>query len=173
MYSLYHPLDNIPSCTSRDSVNYVSGFTYLQPITSSPPISMNPLTGYLTMYPTVCSDVSVMGVKVEEYRAGVRIGFIERDNLLIVTNQAALEVQETKEESTILISPNPFTNVVTLSSFNLDAVAEVLDILGQKLYSVQITKNKQELNLSELPNGIYFIKVETLDGIRTQKIIKQ
>ena len=40
VYSLYHPLDNIPSCTGRDSVNYVSGFTYLQPITSSPAISM-------------------------------------------------------------------------------------------------------------------------------------
>jgi len=67
-------------------VNYVGGFGPSNPITSSPPMAFNPLTGDICFTPTVLGEVSVMQVRVEEWRNGVQIGYIDRDIQLRVVD---------------------------------------------------------------------------------------
>ena len=69
-----------------DTVNYLAGFGPTVPITSSPPLAFNNLTGDICITPTVLGEVSVMQVRVEEWRNGVQIGYIDRDIQLRVVD---------------------------------------------------------------------------------------
>jgi SprB repeat len=62
---------------------YQPGYSALNPITSTPAISINATTGDLDVTPQQV-EVGVMSVKVDEYRAGVYIGSVTRDMQFIV-----------------------------------------------------------------------------------------
>ena len=61
-----------------DTVNYVPGYSPTDPITSTPGLSLDPVTGDICMTPTQL-EVTVMQVQIEEWRNGVLIGTVERD----------------------------------------------------------------------------------------------
>ncbi len=62
-----------------DTVNYLAGYSAINPVTSVPPLTFDPLTGDICITPTAVGEVSVMQVRIEEWRNGVQIGFIDRD----------------------------------------------------------------------------------------------
>lgn len=68
-----------------DVVEYIDGFTFENPVTADQPFQIDPATGLISGSATV-QGVYVIGIKVEEYRNGVRIGEITRDFNLNVTN---------------------------------------------------------------------------------------
>jgi len=78
----------------------------------------------------------------------------------------------------ITISPNPFTNQITVSYPDNYAQIKVFDITGNLLF--EVTGNENEINRSlnqlsiNLPKGVYMLRLETADGINTEtkKLIK-
>ncbi|MBI2279681.1 MAG: gliding motility-associated C-terminal domain-containing protein [Bacteroidetes bacterium] len=75
--SLYYSL--LPPATSATTtVTYVAGYSATQPLISSPLISFNPNTGDICMTPTLL-EVTVLAVRVEEWRNGVFVGSVIRD----------------------------------------------------------------------------------------------
>jgi gliding motility-associated-like protein len=60
------------------SVTYAPGYTYLTPLASSTPFTIDSQTGTISFTPSVL-QVGVMAVVVEEFRNGVKIGQIKRD----------------------------------------------------------------------------------------------
>lgn len=62
-----------------DTISFKAGFSRLNPISSNPPISLDPVTGDLCMFPTDSNEIGVLSIIVEEYRNGVLIGSIMRD----------------------------------------------------------------------------------------------
>jgi hypothetical protein len=72
-YQLITPLTG-----ATTTVTYLPGYSATNPIASSPAFSINPVTGDLFMTPTML-EVSVVAVKVNEYRNGVLIGSVIRD----------------------------------------------------------------------------------------------
>jgi hypothetical protein len=60
------------------SVVYGGGFSGASPMTSVPPVTINPANGNVTMNPTV-SQIAVIAVRVDEYRNGVLVGSSIRD----------------------------------------------------------------------------------------------
>ena len=63
---------------------YLPPFSATSPLSSSPAVSFNPLTGDICMTPTNL-EVTVMAVLVQEYRNDVLIGSVERDIQVTVT----------------------------------------------------------------------------------------
>ncbi|MCC6937351.1 MAG: PKD domain-containing protein [Flavobacteriales bacterium] len=59
-------------------VNYAPGYSGTYPMDSNPPLAIDPVTGLLTVHPTVQGTFTV-GVCVSEYRNGVLIGTARRD----------------------------------------------------------------------------------------------
>ncbi|MCX6290680.1 MAG: gliding motility-associated C-terminal domain-containing protein [Bacteroidetes bacterium] len=59
-------------------VPYIAPYNGQNPVSSVPPVSINPQTGVITFTPNVV-QVGVMAVLVQEYRNGVLIGTIRRD----------------------------------------------------------------------------------------------
>ncbi len=64
---------------------------------------------------------------------------------------------EKNELSLLKISPNPSSNRVFINSKSIISIIEVYNSLGSKVATHQ---NKKEIDISNLANGIYFIKVE-------------
>lgn len=69
----------IPPMTSPNTtVTYLPGYSAQQPLQSNPAVTFNQLTGDICMTPTLL-EVTVMAVKVEEYRNGQLVGSVIRD----------------------------------------------------------------------------------------------
>lgn len=66
-------------------VTYISPYSASQPLLSSPAVSFNPINGDICMNPTQVV-VTVMAVRVEEWRNGVLIGSVIRDIQLHTIN---------------------------------------------------------------------------------------
>ncbi len=69
--------------------------------------------------------------------------------------------------SEIKVYPNPFNNKITIVVNGTEQV-KLFNVLGMLVYSGDI-KDKSEIDLTEKPNGIYFIHI----GSVTKKIIKE
>jgi len=80
-------------------------------------------------------------------------------------------------ESKFLMYPNPASTRVTLefSAFNQTPLIRLIDIAGRQR-AVRINENtggRVELDISELPSGIYFIQIQG-DGLNeTRKLLKR
>jgi len=70
------------------------------------------------------------------------------------------------------IYPNPSEGNFTLSMAASTGSAEVFDLTGTKVYSVELRSAATRLNLSHLADGIYFITVKTTEGTQRKKITK-
>ncbi len=72
--------------------------------------------------------------------------------------------------------PNPFRNTFTLNipqSLGKIQTIQVIDLNGQVLYQRDALPASQQLELgSELPAGVYFIRVQTEQGLETIKMVK-
>ncbi len=69
------------------------------------------------------------------------------------------------------IYPNPFTNVVIISDIANVSSIEVLNAVGTV---VKISKPKQELNMSNLPSGMYLINITYQDGsVKSLKAVRK
>jgi len=75
------------------------------------------------------------------------------------------------------VYPNPFQNEVMLSfqnSENENYTATVTDLAGRILLQQKgkANNNSSTLNLSQLNSGVYFIRIETNDFVKTVKMLK-
>jgi xyloglucan-specific exo-beta-1,4-glucanase len=85
-------------------------------------------------------------------------------NLDILANNEA-----STEKAKVLVYPNPVVDVVHIDSKNLKS-AVLYDMNGKKL----MESNKTEINVSQLPKGVYVLKIITSDNsVVSKKIIKK
>ena len=76
---------------------------------------------------------------------------------------------------TVSIYPNPAANFVTIDFKNADAkTVEVFNEIGSKVYSMNVTdKNSaHKIDVSNLPAGVYYIKVATATTPIIKKMVK-
>ncbi len=74
----------------------------------------------------------------------------------------------------ITIFPNPTTGEFQLSvvGYQLSEI-KITNVLGQIVYQQQSTDNRQLIDISSEPKGIYFIQLETENGMINKKLILQ
>ena len=71
------------------------------------------------------------------------------------------------------LHPNPTTGLVTITGDNLQQ-AEVLNMLGQQVLSVQGEGNELRIDMAALPAGVYFVNVTDNEGRRcVRKVVKE
>jgi len=75
------------------------------------------------------------------------------------------------DKGSISIYPNPASDRVTISAnSNINSI-EVLNYLGQVVYTNAAVNNKKiQVTVAGFEEGVYFVKVTTAEGIRTSKI---
>jgi hypothetical protein len=95
-------------------------------------------------------------------------------------NNSANIQSKASSNTGFIITPNPATNKLTLKMANdlelNNAEIKIENVVGQEFSTLQLDKNttEQNINIAELPNGIYFIKVIIGKNLLfTNKFVKQ
>lgn len=70
-------------------------------------------------------------------------------------------------------SPNPVKNSLTISNNSPIETIEIYSILGQKMIAEKVNDILTEIDLSQLSNGIYFVKATSQGNEKTVKIVKK
>jgi uncharacterized repeat protein (TIGR01451 family) len=100
-------------------------------------------------------------------------------NPAIVTNTVETEFVSTLavknfDDDQITVYPNPVHNLLNIYMRNrADANVQVMDVLGKIVLSKNTNGQNTQLELSDLSNGMYFVKVNADGDSKTFKIIKQ
>lgn len=75
-----------------------------------------------------------------------------------------------KINSKIKIYPTFASKIITVVNAK-DFSVTISNIIGQKVYTEEIVSNNQRINISNLKNGTYFVKISNNYKIETKKII--
>ena len=73
-------------------------------------------------------------------------------------------------ESVFNVFPNPVTTNLTITSTNVITNVSISNIIGQTVYSNYYHREEVQVNIADLPKGIYFIKV---NGTEVRKFVKE
>jgi hypothetical protein len=78
-----------------------------------------------------------------------------------------LAVQSEKNQAELKIFPNPCKNKKVTLEFNTDLLSEIrlINIIGKEIFikRLEIPVNRIQLELNDVPNGIYMVQVKTSD----------
>jgi len=75
--------------------------------------------------------------------------------------------------SKIYLYPNPTTGQLSIVNCQLSINSvEIFDVYGRKCHVTRDTYHENNIDISHLKQGIYFVKIEAETGIITKKIIK-
>jgi len=111
----------------------------------------------------------------------MRLG--EKDNIQTVVvksksnikNNRTVGIKDSKNQETRLkVYPNPATDMLNVEISLLketQATITIENMLGQVVYSKQTTQQLNQFNISTFVSGVYFVKVNTRNGIVVEKII--
>jgi hypothetical protein len=98
-------------------------------------------------------------------------------NAPIVTNVANTTISALSNQNFTFndfkFYPNPVKNSLTVSNAPLGQEIEISTMLGQKIITKKVNDLQTEINLSELSNGIYFVKVKSDGQEKIVKIVKE
>jgi len=82
-----------------------------------------------------------------------------------------LAVTDPSLQSKVVISPNPVTQVLHVTNVTKEAAFSILNMAGQVVKNGKLSN--QETNVSNLEKGIYILSIETHEGAKHVKFIKQ
>ena len=94
----------------------------------------------------------------------------------IIFSEFPIGVEENNPKLAISIFPNPTNGTVTLqlnNTKNKVVTVEILNIVGEVVYSLTKNLSSVSVDLSSQPNGIYLLKVTTNEQQTVEKLIKQ
>ncbi len=101
--STTNPSPQQPAAPPYQEVNFIGGYTELNPMGGNPIVTIDPVTGLITGIPSILGQF-VVGVCVQEYRNGVLISETKRDFQFNVTNCTQTIFANILEDE--LINPN-------------------------------------------------------------------
>ena len=73
--------------------------------------------------------------------------------------------------SNVKLYPNPTSGQLSIAAVNMTSVS-VYDLVGQCVMQMSAEKGQLTLDMSQLQNGIYFVKVNTANGSAVQRVVK-
>ncbi len=85
--------------------------------------------------------------------------------------QNSLSVSEFGIENAVLTYPNPTKGILNIASQSLITSIELFDVQGKKIKTIFSKTNM--LNMNDVTEGIYFLKINTDNGTLIKKIIKE
>jgi len=96
---------------------------------------------------------------------------------------ATEEIESSFNDSKINIFPNPANSQITINGFSENSEIEILNMQGKTVYKNQTANlsdemlmksdSKTTIDVSQFERGIYIVRVNSADGVITQKIVLQ
>lgn len=98
-----------------------------------------------------------------------------KDTSACVLFNLATSIVENEKFSELIIYPNPAQDMLHIEIANLKAnsTIAITDVLGKIVLTKTFINNSQNIDISSLQSGVYFVKVENRIGSVSKKFIKQ
>lgn len=171
---------NAPGCASGFKIQYSSngGVSWTTITTNTPSKNISGLTPGATYKWRVATKCSGTNPAVYTGYSAIQTFTMPSQRLGDgeTTNESKSEHQK---EIDMIIFPNPVIDALTIS-FEIDARdfhVQVLNSIGQMVieqnHYAKGGLTQKQLNVSKLPNGIYFLKVSSSEGNASRRFIKQ
>ena len=109
------------------------------------------LTGTSSSYTVTATDTSYSSI-VSLSPVSTTVGKI---NLTGTTGISAL-----KNNTTILLYPNPVNGCLTITGNEINSVAAIKDASGKFLKRINLPFPSNQIDLADLSNGIYFVEIK-------------
>ena len=154
-YNVWRTPDNETSPFLQINTAIVDGLTYqdMHPGTTGPATTWN---------------YYVTAVFQDSLNPGTNLCEPSSDTITILYPTVGIDDQT---NGSLSLYPNPATEIVNIVSTNDIKAVEVLNYIGQTIYTNKnISLKKVQLNVTTFKAGVYFMKVTTTDGIRITKI---
>ena len=95
------------------------------------------------------------------------------DTGYITTTFQALSNPNFDLDNSISVYPNPTSNVITIKANETLKAVQLFDVQGRVLVTKIEEKNQINFDVSHFSNGVYFLKVTTEKGSKTERIVKE
>jgi len=98
-------------------------------------------------------------------------------NFPITTNTATsvfqLLARDQFEDASVSLHPNPVKNALTITANDNIKSIQLYDVMGRLIETGLQNSNTVQFDVSKQASGIYFVKIATEKGTKTEKIIKE
>ncbi len=162
-YRRWRPLTNTITAIPADSVftwNFGDATGNFYTTTSMPNIAH-----------TYVSAGSYTGTLTAKYQHQTDNGVKQQDASTFVKAVAVCSgIQSFSGIEAINVYPNPSTGLVNIANLPSDSNIEVVNMLGQSVYSTKANQGNFTADLSSLPSGSYFVKINSVN--EKTKIVK-
>lgn len=121
--------------------------------------------------PSVLGGFIICGIYSDSVNLDAEYYLLHVDDDGLLTGQ-----QETAAANTISIFPNPSIGVFSLEfgvGSGEKAEIEIYNSIGEEVYKSEVKSQKEVINLSTQPKGIYFVRIVANDKTYSQKIVIQ
>ncbi|MCW3086256.1 MAG: hypothetical protein JWP12_3622 [Bacteroidetes bacterium] len=180
--------DTIPAPNGCDSI-VTSNLTINAAIDASTSLSGNTITATLSgasAYQWIdCNNgnASLTGETAQSYTASadgnfavvITVGSCSDTSSCVAI--VGTGIHPASADNKLTVYPNPANDVVTVQIENVllnrSATLSLYNTTGQLISETRISKEKTEIDLSSLPKGIYFIRLQDEHNVITKKITKQ
>jgi len=88
---------------------------------------------------------------------------------IIVWTETSNNIQNSFYEQ-VRIFPNPVSEILTIEGVS-DATADIFNLTGMKVFSQNITTYSASVNISELPEGLYTLRITSGENVSNRKLI--
>jgi hypothetical protein len=97
------------------------------------------------------------------------------DIFLAKLEAGAVNVNDLNYDGSILVYPNPASNKITIkvADKNAGSIISIADMEGQQLLQQELTGQTTSIDISNIPKGMYFIKVSGNKDLQIRKFIKE
>jgi len=79
-----------------------------------------------------------------------------------------------QQESRLSIYPNPATDKITIETSAIPTKSQlsIMNLSSQEILTRQITEPKTQIDISNLPSGVYFVRLTNDKSVEVGKFIK-
>ena len=120
------------------------------------------------------SAIGAAGVSLHD--GGATVQSIAGQSSLTINRQGFIQPQQselTKPTRSVSIAPNPTTAVAYLAGVAKGDLIQISTLTGRYITSIKATSfTRQEVNLEDLPNGIYLLTITGIFEYNTIKLVK-
>ncbi len=148
--------------------SYNPDATYTGPVISPPknqPVQKS-YKDWNTSYPENSWEISEVGIYVNAAYVKLLSKFADSTSTTTSTTDIAIQ------SNNITFFPNPANNLVTvIATAEKQSHLTLYNVVGDEVKSWIIDGEKKQIDVSGLKNGIYFLKIESGELVKTEKIV--
>lgn len=95
--------------------------------------------------------------------------YLSLDNIIVT--KESLATQETNKTK-LAFFPNPVKDILNIQNDSKISTIKIYDLTGKELIKKEVDAKNVHVDVSNLPKGIYMVRVASENSIRTIKVIK-